>query len=245
MVKRFVLAMGALVLLGVGFTLAGAACGGGGGGEATPTATSLAVPAGVKALLEQMVLQPADVPAGFIAIEQVFGSNEQVAAESADPQAELAKLKRWGRIWGYEVTYEPGGTAAATATASPGASEAIVFSVDSAVSIYQSAEGASASFAEATQAARSTDWTTLFSGAMDLEVQEVPAPDLADEVLWLRITGKAEVGERTFAQDVILLRQGPNRGTLQAGLFGTTEEGRQLVERMARAQVERMASAAP
>jgi len=245
MVKRFALAMGALVLPAVGLALAGTACGDGGGEQASPTATGPSVPAGVKAVLEQMVLQPADVPAGFVAIQQTFASNEQVAAESADPQAELAKLKRWGRIWGYEVTYEPGGTAVATATASPSASQAIVFSVDSAVSIYQSAEGASASFAEAAQRARSTDWPSLFSGATDLVVQDVPAPDLADEVLWVRITGKAEAGEQTFAQDVILLRQGPNRGTLQAGMFGTAEEGRQLVERMARAQVEHMASAAP
>ncbi|MDP2948385.1 MAG: hypothetical protein Q8P22_02460 [Chloroflexota bacterium] len=243
--KRFALAMGALALLGVGLTLAGAACGDGGEGEATPTAASPSVPAGVKAVLEQMVLQPGEVPAGFTATEQVFGSNEQVAAESADPQAELAKLQRWGRIWGYEVTYEPGGTAVATATASPGASQVIVFSVNSAVSLYESAEGASASFAEAAQAARSTDWPALFTGATDLQVQELSAPGLADEVLWLRITAKAEAREQTFAQDVVLLRQGPNRGTLQVAMFGVAEEGRQLVERMARAQVEHMASAAP
>jgi len=181
-----------------------------------------------------MVLQAEDVPTGFVVIDDEFSTNQAVADDTIDPEAELAKLEQRGRILGYDVTYEPGG---------PSDGEAIIFSLNSTASLYQAPEGASASFAEAANQARTTDWTLFFGGAVNIVVEEQPAPAVADEILWLRVSGQAEAGEQTFAHDVVLLRTGAARGSLQVGSFGTPE-GKQFVEGMIRAQAEHMATAA-
>ena len=231
MATRIGLAFGGLVASVILIAGLVAGCdGGGGGGEATP------VPPELQDQLRRMVLQAEDVPSGFGVIDEEFSTNQDVVDASADPEAQLAKLLQWGRILGYDVTYEPGGPS--------GDGEAIIFSLNSTASIYQAPEGASAAFAEAASQTRTTDWTLFFGGAENIVVGELPAPDVADEILWLRVSGKAEAGEQTFAHDVVLLRTGAIRGSLQVGSFGT-EEGRQFVEKMMRAQAEHMVTAVP
>jgi len=228
-VSRIGLAFGVAVLVAsVSILMAG--CDGGGGGGETPTPA----PPELEQQLRAMVLQAEDVPTGFVVIDDEFSTNQAVADETTDPEKELAKLERRGRILGYDVTYEPGG---------PSDGEAIIFSLNSTASLYQTPEGASASFAEAANQARTTDWTLFFGGAVNIVVEEQPAPAVADEILWLRVSGKAEAGEQTFAHDVVLLRTGAARGSLQVGSFGTPE-GKQFVEGMIRAQAEHIATAA-
>ena len=226
--SRTRLAFGAMAVLVVSVFILVAGCDGGGGGE-EPTA----VPPQFEEELRGMVLQAGDVPSGFVVIDEEFSTNQAVALDSPDSKTALAKLEQRGRILGYDVTYEPGG---------PSEGEAIIFSLNTTASIYRTPEGASASFAEAATQARTTDWNVFFGGAENLVVEELPAPDVADEILWLRVSGKAEAGEQTFAHDVVLLRTGTARGSLQVGSFGTPE-GKAFVEGMIRAQAEHMASA--
>lgn len=226
--SRTRLAFGALAVLVVSVSILAAGCDGGGGGE-QPTA----VPPQFEQELRGMVLQAGDVPTGFVVIDEEFSTNEAVALDSPDSKAELTKLEQRGRILGYDVTYEPGG---------PSEGEAIIFSLNTTASLYRTPEGASASFGEAAAEARTTDWNLFFGGAENLVVEELPAPQVADEILWLRVSGKAEAGEQTFAHDVVLLRTGTARGSLQVGSFGTPE-GKAFVEGMIRAQAEHMANA--
>lgn len=225
------LAFGAVAVLVAAISILAAGCDGGGGGE-EPTP----VPPQFEQQLRRMVLQAEDVPSGFVVIDEEFSTNQAIAFDSPDPEAELAKLEQRGRILGYDVTYEPGGPS--------DDGEAIIFSLNSTASIYQTPEGASASFAESADQARTTDWTLYFGGAENIVVEELPAPDVADEALWLRVSGKAEAGEQTFAHDVVLLRTAAARGTLQVGSFGTPE-GKEFVEGMIRAQAEHMVTAVP
>ena len=228
---RIRLAFAAVAVLVALVSMLMASCDGGGGGE-EPTP----VPSEFEEQLRRMVLQGEDVPSGFVVIDEEFSTNQAVADETTDPEAELAKLEQRGRILGYDVTYEPGGPS--------GDGEAIIFSLNSTASLYRTPEGASASFAEAASQARTTDWTLFFGGAVNIVVEEQPAPEVADEILWLRVSGKAEAGEQTFAHDVVLLRTGATRGSLQVGSFGTPE-GKQFVEGMIRAQAEHMVTSVP
>jgi hypothetical protein len=221
------------LLLVACLSLVAAACGGG-GGEETPSPTPSPVPPEVKDQLKQMVLQADDVPAGFNLVDEAFSTNAESAASADDPEGHLADLERWGRILGYEVTYETSAPAVAGQT--------MFFSVYSTASIYQSNEGASASFADAVEVAKTTDWPVHFAGAENVEMTEVPISGLADEASWLRISEKGNTGEQVFAFDIVMLRQGPNRGMLQVGSFGT-EESKQIVEQLARVQADRMRSA--
>ena len=227
--RRLGLAFGGLAALVAFLFIVAAGCGDGGGGEVPSPA-----PPELKERLRRMVLRAEDLPAGFNLIDEVFSTNQDVADASPDPEGQLARLRQWGRILGYELTYEPSEPAAE--------GQSIIFSVNSTASIYESAEGASASFADAAKTARDTDWAAQFQGAADIVVEEVSAPAVADEVLWLRIRGKAEAGEQTFAHDVVILRTGALRGSLQAGSFGT-QESKEFVERLMRAQAEHMATA--
>ena len=229
--SRIRLAFAALALLVASLSILAVGCDGGGGGvEPTP------VPSRFEEQLRRMVLQAEDVPSGFTVVDEEFSTDQDVANQAADPEAELAKLLQRGRILGYEVTYEPGEAI--------GSGETIIFSLNSAASIYQGPDGAVASFADAAGEARATDWVQFFDGVENIVVEELPAPAVADEILWLRVSGNAEAGEQTFAHDVVLLRVGAARGALQAGSFGT-EEGKGFIEGLIRAQAEHMLTAVP
>jgi hypothetical protein len=229
-VSRIRLAFASLALLVASLSILAVGCDGGDGGvEPTP------VPSRFEEQLRRMVLQAEDVPSGFTVADEVFSTNQDVANEAADPEAELAKLLQRGRILGYDVTYEPGEAI--------GSGETIIFSLNTTASIYQSPNGAAASFADAAAEARATDWVQFFQNVENIAVEELTAPAVAvDEILWLRIRGNAEVGEQTFAHDVVLLRTGAARGSIQAGSFGT-EESKGFIEGLIRAQAEHMMAA--
>lgn len=236
MLRRLELAIGGLLLLVASLLLLAAACGGN-GGEETPSPvppTGSPLPPEVQDQLKRMVLQPDDVLPGLNLVDEAFSTNEESASSADDPEGHLANLRRWGRILGYEVLYESSESVAAGQT--------LFFSLYSTASMYESSEGASASFADAVEVATTTDWPVRFVGPGLVETEEVPISGLADEAMWLRIGEKGKPGEQVSAFDIIMLRQGSSRGSLQVGSFGT-EESKQVVEQLARAQVDRMRSA--
>jgi hypothetical protein len=200
-------------------------------GEVTPTPTE------VEGQLRQMVLQLEDLPSGVIRVEESFVANEESAAASDDREGRLAMLEEWGRILGYDATYQ----------ANPEVMEqAGLMLVNTTASLYSSEEGASASFADAVQTARTTDWAALFGAAQGVEVEEVTSPGWVDEMLWLRIRAKAEVGEEaeeeTLANDVIIFRQGPARASLMVGWVMGRGNG-DFMQELAEAQAQRLKDA--
>jgi hypothetical protein len=218
------------------------ACGGGNGEETvvpspgvtgTPAGTSTATPSAAEEQLKGMVLQLSDVPAGFTLVQESSSTNEDVANASDDSEKALADLTEWGRILGYGVTYSPDPSV-----------ETGVLMVESTVSLYETDSGGAASFADAVNTARTTDWQSSVPEVKDLQVEEVPPLDVADEMLWLRIRGTAVIGDpatdEPFIQDLVLFRVGPVRGSIAT--ISTAIDPAQLVENMLRAQAANMAA---
>jgi hypothetical protein len=199
----------------------------------TPVPTMTPIPAALEKQLRSMVLQLSDVPAGFSQVEESFSTNEQVASAGGDAAAVLAKLTEWGRVLGHGVVFSSGSSA-----------EGGVLLVDTTVSLYESDSGASASFADAVNTARTTDWAGSAGGATGVSVEEVPPLDIADEMLWLRLSGTAMIGqpatEQPFVQDVVLLRTGRVRGSVS--IMSTTADVAVLVENIVRTQAANMAA---
>jgi len=253
--RELQLVVGGLVAL-VALLLATAmGCGDDGGeGELTPTPvtsptpTATPIPPEVKEQLQRMVVQLEDLPSGVVLAEERFVTNDESAAASQDQEGRLAMLEEWGRILGYDVTYP--------------ANEEVVSQVglilaNSTASLYGSEEGASASFADAAQTARTTDWAELFGTGEGVEVEEVANPGWVDEMLWLRITAKAALGEKpittggimsqqeeTFANDVVIFRQGPARASLQVG-WVMGRGGGDIMDQLAEAQAQHLKDALP
>ncbi|KPK21730.1 MAG: hypothetical protein AMJ76_01870 [Dehalococcoidia bacterium SM23_28_1] len=206
MVTKLQLVVGGATVLVAFLLVAVVACDGGGGeADVTPTPGTTEV----ETQLREMVLQLKDLPSGVILAEEFLVTAEESAAGSDDRAERLAKLNEWGYILGYEVTYQPN-TAVMTQTG--------LMLANSTSSLYDSEEGAEASFADAVETARATDWAELWGGTQELKVEELALPPVVDEGLWLRITAEAApevgIGEETFAQDVVLFRQGSGRGNL-------------------------------
>lgn len=227
------LVLGAALLIGL--LMAVVACGDGDEeGAASPSPGATATPSAAEQQLQGMVLQLGDLPLGFSLTHESFSTNGDVAGGSADPQAELAQLTRWGRILGRAVAYAPGASSDASG----------VVSVDSAASLYQTDSGAAQSFADAVSTARATDWQANTGEVQNVQVEEIPPLDVADEMLWLRMSGTATIGdppsEQIFVQDIVLMRVGRARGSLTIVSSGTSAA--EAVESMVRAQAANMAA---
>ena len=237
------LLLGAALLIAL---LGAVACGGGDGEEtvapspsAAPAAsgTASAAPSGTPSAAEEqlkgMVLQLSDLPAGYTQAQENSSTNEQVADGSDDPEKALAQLTEWGRILGHGVSFSPAA-----------AGETGVVLVDSTVSLYENEGGATASFADAVTTARSTDWPASSGQARDVKVEELPPLDVADEMLWLRISGTASIGQpatdEAFIQDMVLFRVGRSRGSIAVVSIGF--DPAQTVESMVDAQAANMAA---
>jgi hypothetical protein len=76
-----------------------------------------------------------------------------------------------------------------------------------------------------------------------VSVEEIPLPDVADEMLWLRMSGTAAIGdpaaEQAFIQDVVLMRVGRVRGSVST--VSAVADAALLVEDMVRTQAAHMA----
>lgn len=192
------------VLLAV--TALAAACGGGDEGLS------------VEQALKRMILQPEDLPQGFVLGEESFSSNEEAAAEDADRKA---LLDRWGRLLGYEVTYEPG---AAAPDGSP------VTGINVAANLYRTEKGARDAFADAVKTAEQTDWAANYAGLRKFKQEEIDAGGPADEIVWLRLSGfqpAADGPDALVTDDLIFFREGRERGFLrvQASAADTKDRG--------------------
>jgi len=231
--RKLRLVMSGLTVLVAFLLVTVMACGDGADGEVTPT------PPEVEEQLQRMVLALEDLPSGVILAEERFATNEESAAASEDREGRLAMLEEWGRILGYDVTYP----------ANEEVMEQVgLILVNSTASLYGSEEGASASFADAVQTARTTDWADLFGTAQGVEVEEVADPGWVDEMLWLRITAKATLGEQaeeeTFANDVVIFRQGPARASLMVAWVMDRGSG-DFMAQLARTQAQHLKDALP
>ncbi len=231
--RKLRLVMGGLTVL-IAFLLAAVMACGGGEETGTPTAAE------VEDQLQRMVLALEDLPSGVILAEERFVSNEESAVASEDREERLAMLEEWGRILGYDVTYQ----------ANPEVLEQVgLILVNSTASLYDSEEGASASFADAEQTARTTDWAALFDGAWGVEEEAMASPPLVDEMLWFRITARAAVGEGTeeqeFANDIAIFRHGRARGSLMVAWVVMDWGSSDFMQQLARAQAQHLMDALP
>ena len=225
-----------VLLLALAAGLLAAGCGDD-GGAGSPTATPTPDPD--RQLLEQLVLAKEDVPDGLQRVDKSFSTNQDIADASANPEAEMAQLERWGRRLGLGVTYVP--------LPDPPAGLTIQL-VDSSTSLYRSPEGAGASFADAAQSAREQDWAAASPELKELKVKEIKQPELADEILWLRISGFPGEGKSTLrVDDYVLIRQDLSRGFIRVVWQFAAKDGRDAFQEQAadliRRQVDRVSAA--
>jgi len=160
--------------------------------------------------LRKMVLQPDDLPQGLAVGDEAFITNDEAAQQSsADPDARKALLERWGRLLGYEIAYEP---SAATPADLP------VQGVNVSASLYETAKGAGESFADAVKTAEATDWAANYAGLKEFKQERIAAAGLADEIVWLRLSG-IQPGTNgpgaLVTDDLIFFRIGTERGFLR------------------------------
>lgn len=191
--------------------------------------------------LRMMVVQEEDLPAPMRQVDESFLSNEEVARSSPEggPRLQrLERLRRWGRILGYETTFQP------AATPSPSGSP--LRGINASASLYETAAGASQSFADAAETARQEDWELNYAGLEEFQQREVAREGLADEMLWLRFTGyeEQEGGGRTLViDDLVFFRVDRERGFLRV-LAEAEGDDRELlldqVEGWLRRQVQRV-----
>ena len=159
--------------------------------------------------LRKMVLQPGDVPEGLVSGDDAFITNGDAAADSADPEERKRLLQSWGRLLGYEIAYEP---ATGTPTALP------VQGVNVSASLYETAEGAGESFADAVKTAEEADWAANYAGLKEFEQERIKADGLADEIVWLRLSGiqpGTSGADALVTDDLIFFRIGTERGFLR------------------------------
>ncbi len=206
-----------------------AACGGDGdSGE---------VESSLEQALRRMVLQAEELPQGFIQRDELFTTNEYQASLSADPEARKDQLENWGRLLGYEVTYQPAGAVA---------QESPVQGINVSSSLYRTEEGAGeAFFIDAVKGAEERDWAGDYAGLRDFQQEGVDASGLADEIVWLRVSGFQPVegvSDPLVTDDFIFFRVGRERGFLRVQTSSTKAEDRQhfrpTVEEWLRALIE-------
>ena len=191
----------------------------------------------VREQLTRMVLRLEDLPSGYTEEKGDYSENEDVALGN---QEKLARLEEQGRILGYDTAFPRGDVSE---------KEAPFVGVDSSVSLYETAEGASASWKEAVEEARSTDWAAVLDFG-DTRVEEVQR-SIGEETVWIRVTGVVELGEEQtpilVIDDQILIRDGRARGFLRsfAAIEGSSDRAALIddVAALAEQQVRRMREA--
>ena len=183
----------------------------------SPVATPTVAEDPDRQLLQQMVLNVEDLPPGFTELGASFSTNQDVAEVKPDPQQELARLDEAGRILGYDVTYSPGPDSPA------GGSD--VRAVNTTASLYTTPEGASSSWQEGVNTARTQDWPASYPNIADVEVREMPAAGLADQALWIRVSG-AQDASSLYIEDFVLLRRDRARAFLRVVIVAETSLGK-------------------
>lgn len=207
---RFVLRLGAALAALTVVGACGSGDGSGGDGESP-----------LEQALRRMVLQPDDLPSGLVLGDATFTTNESLAAASASPEARGAELEGWGRILGYEITYQPGGEVPA---------ELPVQGINVSASLYTTEEGASTSFADSVKVAEETDWAANYAGLRDFQQETINISGLADELVWLQLSGyqpATEGPDALVTDDLIFFRVAGERGFLRVLARSTRTGDRQ------------------
>lgn len=190
----------ALACAGLIIGIVAAACGGGGEPKDDEEA---------QGLLEQMVLTVEDLPAGLQRVSAAFSTNEELAKGQASPKEEQARIEAWGRRLGYDVAFVP------SADTPP---DLPVRFVQVAASLYDTPEGAGASFADAVSAARATDWKKTYTALTDVEATEVNRPGVEGERFWMRVSGlESQEPPALLVDDQVVFRVGSVRAYLRVG----------------------------
>ena len=160
--------------------------------------------------LRKMVLLEDDLPPGLVSGDEAFITNDDAAQQSsADPEARKALLESWGRLLGYEIAYEP-------ATGTP--TDLPVQGINVSASLYKTAAGAGESFADAVKTAEARDWAANYAGLREFQQQNIAAEGIADEIVWLRLSGiqpSASGPDALVTDDLIFFRIGTERGFLR------------------------------
>jgi len=193
--------------------------------------------------LRKMVLQPDDLPKALIKGDESFTTNETLSSTGTDPEARKALLESWGRLMGYEITYEP---------SSETAGDLPVQGVSVSSSLFETEEGAAESFADALKAAEETDWAANYAGLREFQQERVEAKGLADEIVWLRLSG-IQPGpsgpDALVNDDLIFFRIGTERGFLLVRASSTETQDRahlhSTVESWLRTVVQNVKDALP
>jgi hypothetical protein len=158
--------------------------------------------------LRQMVLQPEDVPEGFVSGDDAFITNDDAAKDSTDPEARKTLLESWGRLLGYEVAYQP-------TSGTPG--DVPVQGINVSAALFDTEDGAAESFADAVKTAEETDWPANYAGLREFQQERIEAGGLADEIVWLRFSGfqpGSGGADALVTDDIIFFRIGTERGFL-------------------------------
>lgn len=194
----------------------------------------------MRATMRGMVLQETDMPDGLHVFSGDFSTNADAASFlGAGPTEE--QLDEWGRILGFQITYQ---------RADPLNAD-VVSGVTSSISLYEEDTGAGDSFSERVTQARAADWSASHADLAEFEQLEVTADLPADDQLWLRFTGFKEVapGETvTVSDNQIVFRVGRSWGYLN--VISTSASGgidrainQAITEDLARTQIDNMKAA--
>ena len=196
------------------------------GDGTTPTAgASPTVDSPDQKTLRQMVLLEDDLPPGIQMVGQEFTTNEAVIEASPDPEATRAELAKWGRILGYGVDFQPGPDTLPTTP---------IRGVSVSVSLYETAAGATDSYASAEKQATETDWAAQNPNLTQFQQRRIGLEGVADQILWLRLSGISASPAGVITDDIILIRvdrarafirvlttaPGEDRGTLLDAIKG-------------------------
>jgi hypothetical protein len=100
-------------------------------------------------------------------------------------------------------------------------------------SLYRTEEGAAEAFLiDAVKGAEERDWAADYAGLTDFEQEEVDGSGLAEEIVWLRLSGFQPVDggpDPLVTDDFIFFRVGQERGFLRVQTSSTEAEDRQSI----------------
>jgi hypothetical protein len=91
--------------------------------------------------------------------------------------------------------------------------------------LYTTEQGASESFADAVKTAEETDWAANYAGLKEFQEERIKAEGLADELVWLRLSGFQQGtggADSLVTDDLIFFRIDTERGFLRV-LAGSAE----------------------
>ena len=166
--------------------------------------------------LQAMVLQQIDIPEGMQSLGPSFSTNAEAAGGLGGGPTE-AQLNAWGRLLGHKNDFQ----------STEPVSTSFLVGISTAVSLYETDQGASDSFADRVASARQVDWQQSHSDLTEFQQEEL-ARDLAvDDLYWIHLSGYQQTGpavKRLVTDDQIVFRVGRAWGFLGVVSEATASE---------------------